>query len=456
MILRRFIVFLFLSFSLYSCKTLDYLGAGLEGHDVNLLALYGADKINTKELDKITIKGFKINDYDNPTVKAFIRGYQTYGRDELIETLERSHIYLPFIWETFAEKGIPSDLSFLPIIESTFNARAWSPATAAGLWQFMAGTARLYGLDNNYWYDDRMDPRHSTEAAGYHLKYLFQLFDDWLLVLAAYNCGQGAVAYAIQKNNTRDFWELCRSNAFSRETRDYIPKFIAATLIAKNPKLYGFPVFDPAKYVNVKSYVVDDSTDLDVIAKCAGAPVKQILLLNPALKQWATPPQVRFQIHLPVDRYEAFVENFTKIPSSDRVTFRRYRVRMGDNLTSIANQFGIPINPIAQINRFRSQHFIQAGEDIIIPIRGLDVAKALDAKNSLEKGKSKNSVKVTKGIYTFLHEVGENQSLYDIALLYQVDLSDLFEWNELETAKELMKGKLLIIKKEVELPLGKP
>jgi membrane-bound lytic murein transglycosylase D len=438
----------------YGCKTLDYLGAGLEGRDVNLLALYGADKIDTRELDKITIKGFKINDYDNPTVKTFIHGYQTYGRDELIETLERSHIYLPFIWESFKEKGIPSDLSYLPIIESTFNSAAISPASAAGLWQFMYGTAKLYGLDKNYWYDERMDPRRSTDAAAYHLKYLFQLFDDWLLVLAAYNAGQGAVGYAIQKYNTKDFWELCRSNAFSRETRDYIPKFIAATLIAKNPGLYGFPVFDPSKYVNVKNYTVEDSTDLDVIARCSGAPVKQILLLNPSLKQWATPPMVKFVIHLPVDRYDQFVSAFAKIPASDRVTFRRYRVRMGDNLTLISERFGIPINPIAQINRFRSQHFIQAGEDIIIPIRGLELARAIDAKTASEKNKNGSGGKTQKQTYTFLHEVGENESLYDIALRYHVDLSDLFDWNELESARELMKGKLLLVKKEIEVPVA--
>ncbi len=434
-----------LGLCLSGCKSLDYLQAGLEGRDVNLIALYGADKIDTRELDKITIKGFRIDDFANPRVQGFIRDYQTHGRDYLITVLERSHIYLPFIFEVFQEKGLPRDLCYLPIIESSFNARAVSHAGAAGLWQFMYGTGRMYKLEANYWYDDRMDPRRSTVAAAYFLKWLFQAFDNWLLALAAYNSGPGTVAGAIKKYKTTDFWELSKLGAFPRETDYYVPKFIAATIIAKNPEKYGLPPLDPAKYVQVKSFTVEDSTDLGVIAQCSGYPVNQILLLNPALKQWATPPSVSFQVHIPVSHYDRFVENFKKISPADRVTFRRYLVRMGDNLTLIGEKFNIPVNPIVDINKFRSKHFIQAGDQIIIPIRGLDNAKTVDANAAKDSASRKRDVPGED--YVFLHEVEDGETLYQIALRYRVEIYDLFEWNDLSSKTDIIGGKLLIIKK---------
>jgi len=438
---------------LAGCKSFDYLGHGVEGRDVQLIALYGSDRIDTAQLDKITIKGFSINDFNNPTVQRFISGYQTYGRDNLLETLGRAHVYLPFIFEAFKEKGVPADLAYLPIIESSFNARAVSYMSATGLWQFMYGTGRMYGLDGNYWYDDRMDPRRSTVAAAYMFKWLFQTFDNWLLALAAYNSGPGTVAAAIQKTGSSNYWELCRQNALPRETREYVPKFIAATFIAKNPEKYGFPPFDPSKDPRIKTYTVEDATDLGIIAQCSGVPLEQLQLLNPALRQWATPPMLQYPVHLPEAAYDRFAANYRKIPPEDRVTFRRYLVRMGDNLTAIAARYGIPVNPIAEINRFKNQHFIQAGESIIIPIRGLDNARQMDARLSAMAG---SNAAPKRGTYTFLHEVEDGESLYEIALRYGVEIFDLFEWNELTSKTDIMKGKLLVLKKSTAPALRRP
>lgn len=431
------------------CKTLDFVSHGVQGRDVQLIALYGSDHIDTQQLDKITLKGFSINDFNNPTVQRFIHGYQTYGREMMVETLNRAQVYLPFIFETFKEKGIPSDLAYLPIIESGFNARALSPASATGLWQIMYGTGRMYGLDQNYWYDDRMDPRRSTVAAGYFLKWLYQGFDNWLLALAAYNGGPGTVGRAIQITGSSNFWELCRQNALPRETMQYVPKFIAATFIAKNPEKYGFPPYDPSKQQRVRTYTVEDATDLGIVATTAQVPMETLQMLNPALKQWATPPMISFPIHLPEAAYDRFAEAFKKIPASERVTFRRYQVRMGDNLTSIASRFGIPINPIAEINRLRNQNQIHAGDAITIPIRGLDNAKLIDARVASNTGGRRAPV----AIYTFLHEVENNETLYEIALRYGVEIFDLLDWNELSGVTDIMKGKLLLIHKTgVPLP----
>jgi membrane-bound lytic murein transglycosylase D len=443
--IRRLLIAVLLALAT-GCKSFDYLGHGVQGRDVQLIALYGSDRIDTAQLDKITIKGFSIHDFNNPVVQHFITGYQTYGRQNLLEILGRAHVYLPFIFDAFKDKGVPADLAYLPIIESSFDARAVSYMQATGLWQFMYGTGRMYGLDQNYWYDDRMDPRRSTVAAAYMFKWLFQTFDNWLLALAAYNSGPGTVAAAIQKTGSSNYWELCRQNALPRETRDYVPKFIAATFIAKNPEKYGFPPFDPSRYQRVKTYTVDDATDLGIIAQCAAVPLQTLQLLNPALRQWATPPMLQYPVHLPEEAYDRFSENYRKIPVSDRVTFRRYLVRMGDNLTGIAGRYGIPVNPIAQINRFKNQHFIQAGESIIIPIRGLDTARQLDARLSAQ---AVSNASPRRGAYTFLHEVEDGESLYEIALRYSVEIFDLFEWNELSRKTDIMKGKLLVIKKPI-------
>ncbi|MHB9030709.1 MAG: lytic transglycosylase domain-containing protein [Candidatus Latescibacterota bacterium] len=172
----------------------------------------------------------------NEKVRNSISYFQNSGRKYMTLWLQRSGRYLPMIQEIFAEEGLPLDLAYLSMIESGLNPKAVSPARAVGLWQFIYTTGKLYGLERNEWYDERRDPLKSTKAAAQHLKDLYKLYDDWNLVLAAYNSGQGRVSRAIQAGGINDYWRI----TLPRETSNYVPTFMAVLVISKAPELFGF------------------------------------------------------------------------------------------------------------------------------------------------------------------------------------------------------------------------
>src|SRR5664279_3463045 len=216
--------------------------------------------------------------------------------------LERSARYIEIMKDILKEKGMPEDLVFLPIVESGFNTKAYSPARAAGPWQFIAGTATRYGLVIDWWRDERKDPVKSTIAAADYLKDLHDMFGSWSLALAAYNAGEGRIAKALKRTDSDNFWSLLGTTQIRQETKDYVPHFIAATIIANTPEEYGFRdliYHEPFEYDEVTLYV---PVDLEVIAKCAGTGVDEIRELNPELRRWSTPPNLpEYTLRLPAD-----------------------------------------------------------------------------------------------------------------------------------------------------------
>lgn len=426
------------------CKSLDFLIQGTEGRDVNQIALFGSEEVDFGELDKVELKGFKISDFNHSKVKEYVKIYQGNYKKHLIAILERGSKYIPTIKKIFREKGVPEEFCYLPIIESGFRPHAKSYMSAVGIWQFIYTTGKYYGLENSYWHDDRSDPLKSTIAAAYHLKFLYRQFNDWLLVLAAYNAGSGKISRAIKMYGTRDFWEMCRrGNYIRKETRNYVPKFIAATLVAKNPNQYGLPE-PPVGNEKLITFKVKDATGVNLLAECAGMEIGDFKNLNPALKRWATPPATTFDINLPEDKVNRFVEHFSKIDDSKRVTYRRYFVRMGDSLTSIGRKFKVPLPPIAQLNKMKSLNEIRAGESIFIPIEGLKNAHRADNQSRANRIKKSTSKKYN---YIFFHEVGETDNLYNIAQKYGIDdMIDIYRWNNLKNYHSIRPGSLLMIK----------
>ena len=308
------------------------------------------------------------------------------------------------------------------------------------MWQFIYTTGKYYGLDNdNYWYEDRCDPIKSTQAAALHFKYLYRIFGDWLLVLAAYNAGAGKIKRAIKRYGSRDFWQLIKYSYIRKETKNYVPKFIATSLIAKNPEKYGIKGFDDKLYVELQSYEVKDATDIKLLAKSMEMTESEFKLYNPALLKWATPPETAFKIHIPSNRYKIFTNHFLNIPKSERVTFRSYFINSGDNLIKIAKNFKVPVNSIVQLNKIKKKHRIQAGEFIIIPIRGIGKAAKISSKNLA-------SYQLTKGEKVFFHEVSNDDTLYLISLFYDVPLSSLYLWNKLARKTSIRPGMLLEIR----------
>ena len=322
--------------------------------------------------------------------------------------LSRSSKYIEKMKEILIEKGLPEDLVYLPLIESGFNVHARSPAKAVGPWQFIESTGKRYGLVIDWWRDERKDPIKSTEAAAKYLKDLYKMFGDWSLALAAYNAGEGRVYKAINKIGENDYWNLLETRYLPRETKDYVPKYIAAITIAKQPENFGFEnlkEYEPMEYDEV---IIPSPTDIDIIAKCAETDSKTIKELNPELKRWATPINVReYIVRIPAGKKETFWTNFDKIPPEERFSYDTYITQKGDTVYKIAKKTKLSSLVLYEMNGTEVFKNLKPGTKIKIPPKDkftpskedLYQEKKISKKNKkakYSKNKSIKKVKATK------------------------------------------------------------
>ncbi|MEJ2684554.1 MAG: transglycosylase SLT domain-containing protein [Candidatus Sulfobium sp.] len=320
---------------------------------------------------------------DNKTaVRAVERNvslFTTTIRDRFSMWLSRSGAYLDIMTRILKEKDVPEDIVFLSLIESGFNPYAYSMAHAAGPWQFIASTARRYGLKINWWRDERRDPVKSTEAAADYLKDLYSMFGSWNLALAAYNAGEGKILKAMKRGRVDDYWDLRETRHIRRETKNYVPKFIAARIIASNPEDFGFQNVDykePLRYDKVK---LDSPVDLSVAAECAGTTLEEIRRLNPELRRWCTPPDVQeYTLRIPAGTKEHFLEKLSSLPDKDRFTMERYKVRRGDTLWRISRRIGVPMRIILSLNSMKKIMTLKQGSTLYLPPRGFSANDAED------------------------------------------------------------------------------
>jgi len=285
----------------------------------------------------------------NASVKSWLDYYQGPGRESFEITLARAGRYERVMRATLREEGLPEDLVYLSLIESGFKPTAYSRARAAGLWQFVPATARLYGLEMNRWVDERLDPVAATDAAAEYLEDLQREFGDWYLTVAAYNGGPGRVNRAIRRAGSRDFWTLSRLNLLRRETREYVPKLIAAALLAKQPEQYGLRA-RPHPIAAFDFAYVPDATSLDVVAEAAGVPFEEILALNLHLVRGITPPGKRYAVRLPAGSARVFAENYAALQPAERVRSVLHTVRRGETLGRIARRYGVRLSSIRAAN----------------------------------------------------------------------------------------------------------
>ena len=285
--------------------------------------------------------------------------------------LKRSGKYTELMREILKESDIPDQLVFLPLIESGFNAYAYSRARAVGYWQFISSTAQKYGLKINWWRDERRDPVKSTVAAARYLRDLYEMFDSWILAMAAYNAGEGKIARALKKTKTDDYWTLLKTKHIKKETKNYVPKFIAASLIADSPEDFGFGDIEYNAPLSYDTVTLTSPVDLEVVAQCAETSVEIIQELNPELRRWCTPPDVQeYALRIPPDSRDTFLENLMNIPEEERLTMDFYRVRKGDTFTKIAKKTGFPMQVILDLNNMEKVMLLQIGMKIYIPPRG--------------------------------------------------------------------------------------
>ncbi len=305
--------------------------------------------------------------YVERKVASYIGFFATEGRDDFQQWLDQSGPYLPHIREILREEGIPEDLALLPLIESGFNVNARSPKKAIGLWQFMASTGALYGLKVNKWVDERKDPIKSTRAAARHLKDLYNEFGTWPLALASYNAGSGKVKRALAITKASTFWEMGQSRALKAETRNYIPKFMAALIIAKNPDAFGFTLTkDPAIEYDVIE--VPGGMDLRKVAKLANINYNSLRGLNPGLKGYVTPfGEPYYVLLLPAGTGVTLLENYDKLSPTEKMVYREHKIRRGDTVYEIAMRYGTNITLIQQINNLNNRYMIIPGDSILVP-----------------------------------------------------------------------------------------
>lgn len=351
----------------------------------------------------------------NETALKAIERNVTLFKDKIRERfsiwLERSARYMEIMKEILREKELPEELVFLPIIESGFNLNAYSRAKAVGPWQFIAATGKRYGLVIDWWRDERKDPVKSTRAAADYLKDLYKMFGSWNLALAAYNAGEGRIQKALKRSDADDYWELLNTKQIKSETKEYVPRYIAASMIASTPEEYGFHNLDYHEPLEYDEISVPSPLDIEVIAKCAECTVKEIRELNPELRRWSTPPNVpQYTIRIPSGSKEIFVKNLSAVPRDERFTVDTYTARKGDTVKKIAKKTGLPVTAILAMNSFSGIERFSAGEEVKIPPRGKfsldpdDVAiarkvsyKKKPAKPSADKKKAGKKGKGKKG-----------------------------------------------------------
>ncbi|MDG3088850.1 LysM peptidoglycan-binding domain-containing protein [Vibrio hannami] len=353
---------------------------------------------------------------------------------------QRAESFLYLIVEEIENRHLPLELALLPIVESSFDPFAYSHGSAAGLWQFVPGTGRMYGLDQNYWYDGRRDVKAATSAALDYLESLNKRFEgNWNHAIAAYNSGGGRVSRAIRKNvnagKPTDFFSL----DLPKETSGYVPKLLALADIVKNQEKYGVAIPPIANKQVVEQVDPGEQLDIAVAAAYAGMTVGDLQKLNPAYNQWATPPEGPHYFLLPLERTDVFAAKAEENRGKG-VRVVRYKVKSGDSLSVIAKKHKTTSDTIRTVNNLNGS-FIRAGQHLMIPVSSKgDDAYVFSAQNRLQKTQS-----VARGKYKVTHTVSKGDSLWTIARKHKVSHQSLAKWNGMGPRDTLRIGQKLVI-----------
>jgi membrane-bound lytic murein transglycosylase D len=373
-------------------------------------------------------------------VQYYLDFFRGGARERFGIWLERMPRYEAMIRNRLQTAGLPGDLVYLALIESGFSNTATSRARAVGMWQFMKGTARLYGLRIDRWVDERRDPIKATNAAARHLKDLTEMFGSYYLAAAAYNAGAGRVSRGLNRlpddeNDTipsdATFFRLYDTKLLRRETKDYVPKLIAAAMIAKEPARYGFPAMPSEAAATYDSIVVPDQTGLDVIARLADTTVAAIRELNPQYLRLTTPPGSASVVRLPPGLGEATAVAYADLPTAKRMSYREHVVKSGETLGGLAKYYRVETADIMASNPRLRSRTLRAGQRVIIPTAGplaAEVARQLAAPEASEGD---------------FHRVRRGETLRLIAGRYGVSQHQLQVWNRLGKGTKLRSGQRL-------------
>lgn len=303
----------------------------------------------------------------------------------LRQVQQNARLYLRLVIDEIEERKLPGELALIPVMESAYRAEAYSPGGNAGLWQFSAGTGRLFGLEGNWWYDGRRDVVSSTEGALDYFVRLNRRYNDWELTLAAYNAGDGAVDRAIRKARQQgkpaNYWEL----DLPKVSQHYIPKLYALAQIFSNPEAYGLKL-DPIPEKHLV-YVADTGAQIDMglAAKLAGVDRASLKHLNPAYSHWATNPKGPHRLLLPASKSEIFRLRLAAVPKEKWMQIRQHQVQKGETLAGIAKAHGVEVDLIKETNGIKGKVGVKPGQTLTLPVPYTDDESYLIALNAMEK-----------------------------------------------------------------------
>jgi membrane-bound lytic murein transglycosylase D len=370
----------------------------------------------------------------NDQVKTFVGHFQTRKWGVVARAFERASRYLPMMRKVFQEKALPEELINLAFIESAVNPWATSKAKAAGIWQFMASTGRLYGMQVSWWVDERRDPEKATRGAAEYLKNLYRMFGSWELALAAYNAGEGAVQRAIDRQRTRNFWAL----RLPKETQLFVPAFMAMTIISKDPERYGFSP-PPDEPFETDLVTLDHPADFRSLAQAARTSVERLRELNPELIRWSTPPGVaRYTLRIPAGVKADFVEELAGIPAAQRVGWITHRVRKGETAPVIAKRYGASLQAVLDMNGLGKRPSLKPGSSLLVPA---STAPPVTVTAEADAGRAKREAARTKT--PSRHAVKKGETVAQVAQAYGVSSDDLRRWNGLSRTTSLKPGQTL-------------
>src|SRR6185369_7380874 len=372
----------------------------------------------------------------NSKVNYFINFFQHSGHSSFSKWLSRSERFIPLMKEILRKEGLPEDLVYLAMIESGFTPHAVSVANAVGPWQFISGTGKRYDLKINDWIDERRDPIKSTVAAVLYLKELYVLFNnDWYLAAAGYNAGENKILRAISMYDTRDFWEISKGSYLKRETKDYVPKMLAAAIIAKEPAKFGFADIAYLPAMDLDTVEVPARTDLELIARIIETPYQTLKELNPELRRWCTPPNYpNYLLKIPKGKKELFVAEYEKIEYS------RYRAKKQDSLKSIASRFNTTPERLAELNHLKPGSRLR-GKTLKVPVQTV-----VQMKPSHNQPDNRNYASVDT-VGNRYYTVKKGDTLYSLAKRFKVTTAILSAWNNLTEKVALKPGKRIIVAK---------
>ncbi len=385
--------------------------------------------------------GMQMTPVDNKRVRAQLKWYLEH-RGYLQRVMERARPILPFVLDELEKKNLPTELALLPIVESAYQAFAYSHGRASGMWQIIPSTGRFLGLKQNWWYDGRRDIIESTRAAIHYLDTLAIQFDgDWELALAAYNAGPGKIRSALRYNRKRkrqtDFWSLTK---IRNETRAYVPKLFALKELFSHPHRYGLDLIPMRDEVSYEVVELDGQIDLALAADLAGISVNQLYQLNPAFNRWATAPDGPHRLLLPRGKAEQFRQGVAQVPPNKRINWVRHKIKNGETLSHISRKYGTSVALIREVNNIRGTQ-IRAGKHLMVPTATKSLRSYTLSQNSRIERIQNTNRSGTKRV----HIVRPGQSLWSISRSYGVSTQALAKWNGIAPIDTLRVGQKLVV-----------